>query len=48
MTDQKKPVNIDEYIASFSPEVQSILEKIWLTLKEEVPEARSGWGASSV
>jgi uncharacterized protein YdhG (YjbR/CyaY superfamily) len=31
--------NIDEYIATFSPEVQSILEKIRLTIKKAAPEA---------
>ena len=35
-----KPLDIDDYIASFPPEVQSILEEIRLTLKEEVPEAK--------
>ena len=33
------PRNIDEYIGSFSPEVQSILEKIRSTIKEAAPEA---------
>jgi uncharacterized protein YdhG (YjbR/CyaY superfamily) len=33
------PRNIDEYIASFSPEIQSILEKIRLTIREAAPEA---------
>jgi uncharacterized protein YdhG (YjbR/CyaY superfamily) len=33
------PRNIDEYIASASPEVRSILEKIRLTIKEAAPEA---------
>ena len=33
------PRNIDEYIASFSPEVQSILEKIRSTIKKAAPEA---------
>ncbi len=33
------PRNIDEYIASFSPEDQSILEKIRLTIREAAPEA---------
>jgi uncharacterized protein YdhG (YjbR/CyaY superfamily) len=32
--------NIDEYIASFSPEVQAILEKIRLTIKRAAPEAQ--------
>jgi uncharacterized protein YdhG (YjbR/CyaY superfamily) len=31
--------NIDEYIATFSPEVQSILEKIRITIKKAAPEA---------
>jgi uncharacterized protein YdhG (YjbR/CyaY superfamily) len=34
------PRNIDEYIASFSPEVQSILRKIRLTIREAAPEAQ--------
>jgi uncharacterized protein YdhG (YjbR/CyaY superfamily) len=34
-----QPMNIDEYIASFSPEVQAILEKIRLTIRETTPEA---------
>jgi uncharacterized protein YdhG (YjbR/CyaY superfamily) len=33
------PRSIDAYIASFSPEVQSILEKIRLTIREAAPEA---------
>jgi uncharacterized protein YdhG (YjbR/CyaY superfamily) len=33
------PSNIDEYIAAFSPDVQSILEKIRLTIREAAPEA---------
>jgi uncharacterized protein YdhG (YjbR/CyaY superfamily) len=33
------PKNIDEYIASFSPEVQSILEKIRSTITEAAPDA---------
>jgi len=32
-TGRAKPRNIDEYIATFSPEVQAILEKIRLTIK---------------
>jgi uncharacterized protein YdhG (YjbR/CyaY superfamily) len=36
---QLPPKNIDEYIASFSPEVQLILERIRLTIKEAAPEA---------
>jgi uncharacterized protein YdhG (YjbR/CyaY superfamily) len=33
------PRNIDEYIASFSPEVQSILEKIRATIRKAAPAA---------
>jgi uncharacterized protein YdhG (YjbR/CyaY superfamily) len=33
------PRSIDDYIASASPEVRSILEKIRLTIKEAAPEA---------
>jgi uncharacterized protein YdhG (YjbR/CyaY superfamily) len=36
---RSRPANIDEYIASFSPEVQSILEKIRQTIKAAAPEA---------
>ena len=35
-----KPTNIDEYIASFSPEIQSILKNIRLTIRKAAPEAR--------
>lgn len=35
-----RPKNIDEYVASFSPEVQSILEKIRQTIKEAAPKAQ--------
>lgn len=34
------PENIDEYIASFSPEVQVILEKIRLTIRQAAPDAQ--------
>jgi uncharacterized protein YdhG (YjbR/CyaY superfamily) len=34
-----QPENIDQYIESFSPDVQSILEKIRLTIREAAPEA---------
>jgi uncharacterized protein YdhG (YjbR/CyaY superfamily) len=34
------PKNIDEYIASFSPEVQAILEKIRLTIRKAAPDAQ--------
>jgi uncharacterized protein YdhG (YjbR/CyaY superfamily) len=39
MNDRSKPTNIDEYIAAFSPQVQSILEKIRLTIRKAAPEA---------
>jgi uncharacterized protein YdhG (YjbR/CyaY superfamily) len=32
--------NVDDYIASFSPEVQSILEEIRLTIRKAAPGAR--------
>ena len=35
-----RPNSIDEYIASFSPEVQAILEKIRLTIRNAAPDAR--------
>ena len=35
-----KPKDIDDYIASFSPEVQAILEKIRLTIKNAAPDAQ--------
>jgi len=34
------PKSIDEYIASFSPEVQAILEKIRLTIRNAAPNAQ--------
>jgi uncharacterized protein YdhG (YjbR/CyaY superfamily) len=34
-----QPRNVDEYIASFPPQVQSVLEKIRLTIREAAPEA---------
>jgi uncharacterized protein YdhG (YjbR/CyaY superfamily) len=34
-----RPKNIDEYIVSFSPEVQSILEKIRSTIRKAAPDA---------
>ncbi len=37
--DHMAPKNIDDYIASFPPEVQSILEKIRLTIRKAAPEA---------
>jgi uncharacterized protein YdhG (YjbR/CyaY superfamily) len=37
---RQKPKNIDEYIASFSPEIRSILEKLRLTIRKAAPDAR--------
>jgi uncharacterized protein YdhG (YjbR/CyaY superfamily) len=34
------PKNIDEYIASFSPEIQAILEKIRFTIRQAAPDAQ--------
>jgi uncharacterized protein YdhG (YjbR/CyaY superfamily) len=34
------PRNIDEYIATFSPEVQAILEEIRLTIRQAAPDAQ--------
>ncbi len=36
---QTAPKNIDEYIASFSPDIQAILEKIRLTIRKAAPDA---------
>ena len=38
-TDQTAPKNIDEYIACFPHDVQEILEKMRLTIREVVPDA---------
>ena len=38
-SDQTAPKTIDEYIASFTPDVQEILEKIRLTIREAAPDA---------
>lgn len=35
-----KPQTIDEYIASFTPDIQEILEKIRKTIRDAAPEAR--------
>jgi uncharacterized protein YdhG (YjbR/CyaY superfamily) len=37
--DQTIPTSIDEYIAAFSPEVRSILERIRVTIKKAAPAA---------
>jgi len=34
------PGSIDEYIASFSPEIQAILERIRLTIRQAAPDAQ--------
>jgi uncharacterized protein YdhG (YjbR/CyaY superfamily) len=39
-TGRVTPRNIDEYIASFSPDVQAILEKIRSTIRQAAPDAR--------
>jgi len=39
-TGRAKPKNIDEYIASFSPDVQAILEKIRSTIQDVAPGAQ--------
>jgi uncharacterized protein YdhG (YjbR/CyaY superfamily) len=38
-TDQVTPTTIDDYIASFPPDVQEILQKIRLTIREAAPDA---------
>jgi uncharacterized protein YdhG (YjbR/CyaY superfamily) len=38
--DRLRPSNIDEYIASYSPEIQAILEEIRLTIRKAAPEAQ--------
>jgi uncharacterized protein YdhG (YjbR/CyaY superfamily) len=40
MPDQSTPRNIDEYIAASPPDVQSILKKIRLTIREAAPQAK--------
>jgi uncharacterized protein YdhG (YjbR/CyaY superfamily) len=39
MNGRSAPGTIDEYIAAFSPEVQSILKKIRLTIRKAAPQA---------
>jgi len=39
-TSRARPKNIDEYIESFSPEVQAILEKIRSTIRDAAPRAQ--------
>jgi len=38
-TKRMPPRNVDEYIDGFSPEVQSILEKIRATIRQAAPDA---------
>ena len=40
MTDRSTAKNIDEYIAAFSPRVQSILKRIRLTIRQAAPAAK--------
>ena len=37
---QDAPKNIDEYIESFSPDIQAILERIRLTIGQAAPDAQ--------
>jgi uncharacterized protein YdhG (YjbR/CyaY superfamily) len=39
-TDRPTPTNIDEYIAGFSPDVQTILETIRETIRHAAPDAQ--------
>jgi uncharacterized protein YdhG (YjbR/CyaY superfamily) len=39
-TGRATPKNIDEYVASFPPDVQVILERIRLTIRQAAPEAQ--------
>jgi uncharacterized protein YdhG (YjbR/CyaY superfamily) len=39
-TDQTAPETIDEYIADFPKDVQAILEKIRMTIREAAPDAQ--------
>jgi uncharacterized protein YdhG (YjbR/CyaY superfamily) len=39
-THRATPRNIDDYIAAFSPEVQAILTKIRLTIRQAAPDAQ--------
>ena len=39
-TDQTKPGNVEEYIATFPPDVQTILKKVRATIRQAVPDAR--------
>jgi len=39
-TGRLKPVNVNAYIAAFPPEVQAILEKVRLTVRQAAPDAQ--------
>lgn len=39
-TDQTTPKTIDEYIAGFPPDVQEILQKVRMTIREAAPGAQ--------
>ena len=39
-SDQPTPRTIDEYIAGFPPDVQDILQKIRMTIREAAPDAQ--------
>jgi uncharacterized protein YdhG (YjbR/CyaY superfamily) len=39
-TSQSTPKTIDEYIAGFPPDVQTLLQQIRATIREEAPEAQ--------
>jgi uncharacterized protein YdhG (YjbR/CyaY superfamily) len=39
-SDQKKPADIDEYIAAFAPQVQAVLEQVRATIRAAAPEAK--------
>ena len=39
-TGRLRPANVDAYIAAFPPEVQAILEKVRLTVRQAAPDAQ--------
>ncbi|MBK8431895.1 MAG: DUF1801 domain-containing protein [Chloroflexi bacterium] len=39
-TGNKKPLNTDDYISGFTPDIQEILEKIRLTIRTAAPQAQ--------
>jgi uncharacterized protein YdhG (YjbR/CyaY superfamily) len=40
MSKMHKPENIDEYIALFPPDIQEILEKVRMTIRQAAPDAK--------